>query len=320
MIKIENFDLFKVSGISYGGHGGSKRGIIINNERWFLKYPKSTKSMDVEGLSYRATPLSEYLGSHIYKSTGLETHETKLGFANGKIVVACKDFLESNETIIDYNMIKNEYDENVERAIEHLSTDSNIDSNHDLEEVLLIMEENPYFKSIPELKMLFWDMFVVDAFISNNDRNEGNWGLVLNKDTNELRLSPVFDNGAAFYNKSPDEKLISIYKDDFKFKQSVYDSSVSVYRLNGKKINPLKYIESMENVECNKAILRIVPKINMDKITNIFDEIPEEYNGLKVLSEMQKTYYLKSLEYKYDKVLIPIYNKLLVLYNEIGEI
>ena len=316
MIKIENFDSLNPSGISYGGHGGSKRGIIIDNERWFLKYPKSTKSMDVQGLSYSTTPLSEYLGSHIYESIGLETHETKLGCANGKIVVACKDFLDSNEIIIDYNMIKNEYDENVERAIEHLSSSSNLDSNHDLEEVLLIMEENPYFKSIPELKMRFWDMFVIDAFISNNDRNEGNWGLVLNKETNELRLSPVFDNGAAFYNKSNDDKLTSIYADDFKFKQSVYDSSISVYTLNGKSINPLKYIESMNNEECNKAILRIVPKINMEKIADIFNELPEEYMGLQVLSEMQKTYYFKSLEYRYENVLLPIYNKLLELDNE----
>ena len=311
MIKIENFDLLNPSGISYGGHGGSKRGIIIDNERWFLKYPKSTKSMDVEGLSYSTTPLSEYLGSHIYESLGIETHETKLGFANGKIVVACKDFLNSNETIIDYNMIKNEYDENVEKAIEHLLMSSNTNSNHDLEEVLLIMEENPYFKSIPELKIRFWDMFVIDAFISNNDRNEGNWGLVLNKETNELRLSPVFDNGASFYNKSNDDKLSSIYEDDFKFKQSVYDSSISIYSLNGKRINPLKFIESMENNECNKAILRIIPKINMDKIKSIFDEIKEEYNDLPVLSKMQKVYYLKSLEYKYNNVLIPVYNKLL---------
>lgn len=315
MIKIENFDLLNPSGISYGGHGGSKRGIIINGKRWFLKYPKSIKSMDVERLSYLASPLSEYLGSQIYKTIGLDTHETKLGCASGKIVVACKDFLASNETIIDYNMIKNEYDENVERAIENLSSSSNIDSNHDLEEVLLIMEENPYFKSIPELKERFWNMFVIDAFISNNDRNESNWGLVLNKETNELRLSPVFDNGAAFYNKTNDEKLNSIYNDDFKFKQSVYDSSVSIYRLNGKRLNPLKYIESMNNSECNKAILRIIPKINISKIINIFEDIPEEYNNLPVLSKIQKKYYLKSLEYKYDNVLIPIYNKLLELDN-----
>ena len=80
-----------------------------------------------------------------------------------------------------------------------MSSSSNINTNHELEEVLLIMEENPYSKSIPELKIRFWDMFVIDAFISNNDRNEGNWGLILNKETNELRLSPIFDNGASFY-------------------------------------------------------------------------------------------------------------------------
>ena len=271
--------------------------------------------MDVKGLSYSTTPLSEYLGSHIYETIGLKTHETKLGIANGKVVVACKDFLNSNETIIDYNMIKNEYDENVERAIEQISSSSNLDSNHNLEEVLLIMEQNPYFKSIPELKERFWDMFVIDAFINNNDRNEGNWGLVLNKETNELRLSPVFDNGASFYNKSNDEKLTSIYGDNFKFKQSVYDSSISVYRLNGKLINPLKFIENMDNSECNKAILRIIPKINMDKITNIFNELPEEYNSLPVLSKIQKDYYIKVLEYRYSNILIPIYNKLLELDN-----
>lgn len=311
MIKMEDFDSLKPSGISYGGHGGSKRGVILNGERWFLKYPKSTKSMDVEGLSYSTTPLSEYLGSHIYESIGIETHQTKLGLANNKIVVACKDFLDSSETIIDYNMIKNEYDENVEKAMEHLSSSSSLNSNHELEEVLLIMEENPYFKSIPKLKERFWDMFVIDALISNNDRNEGNWGLVLNKETNKLRISPVFDNGASFFNKSNDEKLSTIYSDDFRFKQSVYDSSISIYQINGKRINPLKYIESMKNVDCNKAVLRVVPKINIEKISNIFNELPEEFNGFPVLSKMQKTYYLKSIEYKYNNVLMPIYNKLL---------
>ena len=311
MIKMEDFDSLKPSGISYGGHGGSKRGVILNGERWFLKYPKSTKSMDVEGLSYSTTPLSEYLGSHIYESIGIETHQTKLGLANNKIVVACKDFLDSSETIIDYNMIKNEYDENVEKAMEHLSSSSSLNSNHELEEVLLIMEENPYFKSIPKLKERFWDMFVIDALISNNDRNEGNWGLVLNKETNKLRISPVFDNGASFFNKSNDEKLSTIYSDDFRFKQSVYDSSISIYQINGKRINPLKYIESMKNVDCNKAVLRVVPKINIEKISNIFNELPEEFNGFPVLSKMQKIYYLKSIEYKYNNVLMPIYNKLL---------
>lgn len=124
------------------------------------------------------------------------------------------------------------------------------------------------------------------ADLEKFDKNEGNWGLVIDKETKELRIAPVFDNGAAFYNKSSNEKLNSIYDDPFKFKQSVYDSAISIYKEGGKQINPLKFIETMNNEECNKAILRIIPKINMDKILNIFDEIPEEYNGLPVYNKL----------------------------------
>lgn len=309
MIKIYDFNSMMPSGISYGGHGGSKRGIILDNERWFLKYPKSTRSMDVEGISYSTTPLSEYLGSHIYASIGLETHETRLGIANDKVVVACRDFLNSSEVIFDYNAIKNEYDENIEKAIEELSS-SLIDSNNDIDEILFVMENNLYFKSLPMLKERFWDMFVVDAFISNNDRNEGNWGLVLDRETRRLRVAPIFDNGAAFYNKASDERLESIYIDDFKFRQSVYESSISIYKKNGKKINPLKYIESMKNKDCNEAVKRIVSNISLSKIENIFNEIPSEYNGMLIISDMQRKFYLESLRYKYNNVLLPVYNKL----------
>ena len=106
MIRIENFENVKFSGITYGGYSGSKKGIILENNRWFLKYPKSTKSMNVTGLSYTTSPISEYLGSNIYRMLGFDVHDVKLGFANGKIVVACKDFLNKNETLLDYNSIK----------------------------------------------------------------------------------------------------------------------------------------------------------------------------------------------------------------------
>ena len=117
MSRINNFDEYNPSGLSYGGHGGSKKGIIINNERWFLKYPKATDSMEKVFVSYTTTPISEYIGSHIYETIGIETHETLLGTSNNKIVVACKDFLNDYEVILDYNMIKNEYDQKIEEEI-----------------------------------------------------------------------------------------------------------------------------------------------------------------------------------------------------------
>lgn len=137
----------------------------------------------------------------------------------------------------------------------------------------------------------------MDAFISNNDRNEANWGLIYDKETENLRISPVFDNGAAFYGKSDDEKLETILNDEFKFKQMVYDSSVSTFLLNENLLNPLKYIESMNDEDCNQALIRIYPNINLDKIKEIFDNIPKTYNGLTVFSKVQREAYFKMLKY-----------------------
>lgn len=310
MIRIENFENVKFSGITYGGYSGSKKGIILENNRWFLKYPKSTKSMNVTGLSYTTSPISEYLGSNIYRMLGFDVHDVKLGFANGKIVVACKDFLNKNETILDYNSIKNDYDEVVEKEIEELSSSGKGNYGVDLDEILIVINNNSYFKKVPELKERFWDMFIVDAFINNNDRNNNNWGLILNRDTMNLRVSPVFDNGAAFYSKSSEEKIKVLLDDDFKMKQVIYDSCVSIFTKDGKIINPLKFIEKMNNDDCNKALLRVFPKINLEKIKELFDNIPFEYDNLMVFSEHQRKFYYESLRYKYENVFKPIYDKL----------
>ena len=311
MIKIENFDNVMPSGITYGGHSGSKKGIILNNERWFLKYPKSTKSMDVKGLSYTTSPISEYLGSHIYSLLGFDVHNTILGITNNKVVVACKDFLNKNETILDYNSLKNDYDEKVEKEIEELSSSSNKDHlGTDIDEIIIVMNNNSYFAKMPELKSRFWDMFVVDALISNNDRNDNNWGLILDHNTMNLRVSPVYDNGASFYSKSSDERIESILKNEFKMKQVIYDSAVSSFIKDGKIINPLKFIEKMDNKNLNEAILRVVPKIDLNKIKELFSSIPSSYENLPILTEAQKKLYYESLVYKYENVLKKVYDKL----------
>lgn len=306
MIEMKNFELYQETNKGYGGHSGSKKGILIDGDRWVLKYPKPTKNLELSGIS---TPLSEYLGSHIYEMVGIDTHETILGIANGKLVVACRDFLKKGEEIVDFNAIRNNYDEGLEKYLEERQS-SQFSRNEDLEDMIYIMNHNDYFKKVPELKDRFWDMFIIDALISNNDRNEANWGLIYDEDTGNLRLAPVYDNGASFYGKSDDEKLNTILQDEFKFKQMAYDSCISIFSWNGKQMNPLKYIESMNNEDCNQAIMRIVPKIDMEYIKKLFDEIPSSYHDLVVFSDIQKEVYYKMLDYKLEKVFKVVYDKL----------
>ena len=78
MINIYDLDEYSFSSKNgtYGGAAGSKDGLCINNEDWLIKYPKSLSQMEGLNASYSTAPLSEYLGSHIYKILGFDVHET----------------------------------------------------------------------------------------------------------------------------------------------------------------------------------------------------------------------------------------------------
>ena len=57
-----------------------------------VKISSKYKSKETIAVSYTTSPVSEYIGSHIYQSMGFPVHETKLGTYQNKVVVACKDF------------------------------------------------------------------------------------------------------------------------------------------------------------------------------------------------------------------------------------
>ena len=309
---IENFNNLKESGIRYGGHAGNKLGVVIDGENWFLKFPKSTKDLLRKvDISYTTSPLSEYIGSHIYKSLGIPVHETILGIKDEKLVVACKDFRKNqiDYRLDDYNSIKNDYVEGLEKKLE--STSSSNPHAINIDETIIIMNNNPLFNRVAGLKDRFWDMFIVDALIGNNDRNNGNWGVLINNDTKKTEIAPVFDNGASFGNNTDDLKIEKILSDKERFKNSAYLSRICAFSINDKIINPFKYIESLENDECNKALLRIVPKIDISKIYNIINDIPNEYEGIKVISDIRKKYYFECIKYRYENSLYKTYLELL---------
>ncbi len=305
-MKIYDFNDLKESNIRYSGNAGLKKGVIIDNERWFLKFPKNTSAFNNAQVSYTTSSLSEYLGSNIYKSIGIDVHETVLGIYKRKLVVACKDFNRDNEYLDEYTSIKNDYVEGLDDVISSGSGPYTA-----IEEIMMVMDSNPVFRHVKGLKEHFWDMFVIDAFIGNNDRNNGNWGGIVNKLNGEQRIAPVYDNGNSFNNKSSDEQIHKLLSDKIRFKQSVYDSRICTFTENDKIINPLKFIESEKTTECSDAILRICPKINMEIIRDIIKEIPEEFNGIKVMSEVQKEFYIKTLEYRYENVIKKTYTKLM---------
>lgn len=307
---IEDFNNVEVNNLVYGGRSGQKLGIVLNDENWFLKFPKSTKNFEKQvNMSYSTSPLSEYIGSHIYKSINIPVHETKLGIKDGRVVVACKDFRKNINTIRfdDYNAINNLYVSGLEEKLSSYSSSSA--RMVDIDGVMIVMDNNPRFLEHPELKERFWDMFIIDALIGNNDRNNGNWGMLVDSITNKMSVAPVFGNGASFACNNDDERLKLILLDENRFNQSAYESRICTFSTGEKLINPLKYIESLDNTDCNKALIRIIPRINIEKIKKIINEIPNEFNEIKIISDIRKEFYCKYIEYAYEKSLYPSYLK-----------
>ena len=88
-MKIYEFDQYPLSirHGSYGGAAGDKDGIKIGDDYWIVKYPKNARYLNnVNDLSYVSSPLSEFLGSQIYKILGFDVHDTILGIRNDKLV------------------------------------------------------------------------------------------------------------------------------------------------------------------------------------------------------------------------------------------
>ena len=64
------------------------------------------------------------------------------------------------------------------------------------------------------------------------------------------------------------------------------------------------FISSLKNDDCNEALKRITPKIDMAKIQREIDD-------MIIISDIRKDFYKIMINERYDKILKYSYNKLL---------
>lgn len=290
----------------YGGRSGSKYAIMINGERWMIKFPENTKDFkgreknNVHLPSYTASPLSEYIGSQIYQSLGIPVHETMLGIRDNKLVVACKDF-DPLHRLVEYGQIKNSLTD-IDVNLVHSSSG---EQGEALTDVLNVIATAPVFQKTPGVKERFWDMFIVDAFLRNNDRNNGNWGIFINADGSG-KLAPVYDNGNCLFNKrnpSVAERRIANERDIF---QDALGTGVSFFTdENDKNIHPFQYIESTGNPDCRAALQRFVKHLDVKVIDRIVEEIPEDFQDIQIITAAQKEHYKAVFHMMLNKSIFP---------------
>lgn len=289
-----DFSNLPVRNKTYAGANGSKISVIYNGEPYMLKFP-AVPSRNQE-MSYTNGCISEYIGCHIFESVGIPVQKTLLGIyeRNGKkkVVVACKDFTTGGLVLQDFASLKN----------------TMIDSVHngygtELEDILFTLEEQTAMDS-ESLKAWFWDLFIVDSLIGNWDRHNGNWGFLYNEATDEITLAPVYDCGSCLFPQANEKIMKKVLEDPAERDLRIFEIPLSGIKVDGKKIRYFDFLSSLENQDCNKALKRILPKINMEKINQIIDETP-------FLSEVQASFYKTMLKERKEKILDFSYQKLL---------
>lgn len=304
MVDIINLDECELSSRAgtYGGKAGFKDGIIYKKEFWIVKYPKNTAGMRVEDMSYSTAPLSEYIGSQIYRILGFPVHETFLAFRNNKIVVACKDFCKYEGQLREVRTIKNLANPELAELLERNFSETGSGAT-DIEELLLHIKYNDILSNVDGIEQRFWDCIVIDALINNNDRNNGNWGVL--REQNRYVLAPIFDNGACFSNKVSDERIRKFLMDESLLEASV-TNTVSTYGKDGKHFNIRKLFE-MDYEQLYVSLERLYPVIvnKFEEIKTMINDIPEMFGDLYVCSKERKLYYLRSMEMRMNKIFRP---------------
>ena len=281
-----DFTELPVRNKTYAGANGGKLSVMYEGNLYMLKFP-AAPSINKD-MSYANGCISEYLGCHIFDSVGIPVQETLLGTytKNGKqkIVVACKDFTAGGLVLQDFASLKNTI----------------IDSAHngygtELSDIVRTFEEQTAIDS-EILSERFWDMFIVDALIGNWDRHNGNWGFLYNSNTDEIALAPVYDCGSCLYPQADEEIMRSVLQDPAERDLRVFERPLSGIKIGGQKINYFRFISSLENQDCNRALKRIVPRIDMNKIVAIVNDTP-------CVSALQKEFYITMLKERKEKIL-----------------
>lgn len=283
---MKDYSIYPIDTDVFFSGAEDKSQITINGQRYIMKYQRNSEV----GMTF--SYVSEYLGSHIFELLGIPVQDTYLGTYNGRNIVLLKHFCGEGEILVHFNGIgESSLEEDKEMY------------QYSYDDIQRMLNDNKKSTNVKETVDRFWDMFIVDALNGNFDRHGGNWGFI--KKDNQYRIAPVYDNGSSMYPKlNTDEKIKSILESEDEINKRIYKFPTSHVKIDGRKSSYYEVISSLQFEECNKALLRIFPKIKFEDIDKLIDSID-------CISYLRKQFYKRMYRERYNKILKPTYEKLI---------
>ena len=114
----------------------------------------------------------------------------------------------------------------------------------------------------------------------------------------------MYDNGSSLYPKlNTDTKIAAVLASQEEIDKRIYQFPTSHIKVRNRNSSYFEVISSLQFEACNDALKRIVPRIDLERINRIIDEIED-------ISELRKQFYKTMLQQRYEKILMYSYRML----------
>ena len=206
-------------------------------------------------------------------------------------MVVCKDFNVDGYQFVPFNDVgESSIQEDKEKY------------QYSYEDIVELLETNKKLTKVNDTLELFFETYIVDALLGNFDRHGGNWGFL--KKDNKYFPAPIFDNGSSLFpSLLTDKELIAIIEDKDEIDKRVYKFPTSQIKLENKKSSYYEVISSLKFDKINKALLKITPRIDLNKINDLID-------NTKFISDKRKLFYKVIIKERYEKIIKYSFDKL----------
>lgn len=235
---------------TYGGYTRKCGKIDENGNKWMVKFEKKH--------SFKSSPLNLFdqrINSEILRMCGFPVQETFIGICDDYLVLCCKNFVPEHTRLITFDVF-----------LRTLYNSYELTEIVDLTQLERVLQENellcPYRNNLIKS---FWDMVILDIFLTNLERTTSDFGYIVSKDN--VVPAPLYDN------------------------RTNGQACTIPLRKDGKAILRDDILFSNKFKDFNDAITRIVPVLET-KMAQIHNLVYEQ----ECLSESQKSLKIEQLQ------------------------
>lgn len=289
----------------YGGYTRKTGKISPDGTRYMVKFEKQ-----YTGKRRPLNLIQQHINSEIIRILGFPAQETFLATCNDYFVICCKNFVPNGSKLVTMDVFLRTLYNSYELA--DITT---------LEQFERVMDTHPILKPHKErLYQSFWDMVVLDVFITNKERTIADYGYLVSEQG--VTQAPLFDNRTDYRDMcvplTYDKKLV-LYKDLLytdKFKE--FHNSVArilpvieqkmpvihdfIYKQDclsetQKKMQYDLLCETLRNLQLSYKLRQVASTMeieNMDLTEQAYDNLQEMATGRKtvdeIIAEIKKRY------------------------------